>query len=213
MANSKAKMTTIPKGLRAITATISVADPAAALQFYTDVMGAEITDQLTAPDSEILLQAQIKLGGTPLIIVRDETALPSAGTGPVTLHFYLDALEETYDAALAAGAVPVAPVAATWWGDLNGVFIDPFGIRWSLAKRVERLNADERNKRLRDLYLPTPATDQSPTESNAEIDPQPVSDATQTAPSMVTAPAPTDEMPVDPGTATPTDDLGVPPLQ
>ncbi len=162
MASPNPKVAAVPKGFRSITASLAVADVKAAIDFYTTALNAEVSDTLTAPDSDLMIHAQIKIGGTALLLVLDETALPTAGTGHVILHHYLDAIEDTYSAAIKAGAVTISPVTPTWWGDLNAALIDPFGVRWNLAKRVERLSAPEREQRMRKVFqMDMPESDPS----------------------------------------------------
>lgn len=152
MASPNPKLAAVPKGFRSITASVTVSDVQAAIDFYTAVLKAETTEFLTEPNSDVVIYAQIKISGTSLFLIQDKFALPTAGTGSLSLHHYLDDFEDTYQAALEAGAVAISPVTPTWWGDLNAVLIDPFGIRWNLAKRVERLSNDEKTQRLQELY-------------------------------------------------------------
>ncbi|SFM49432.1 VOC family protein [Shimia aestuarii] len=153
MTSPNPKVAPVPKGFRSITASLSVQDVSAAIAYYTNAFAAEVIDTLSAPDSDEMLHAQIKIAGTTLLVTLNKAALPTAGTGHVTLHHYLDDIEGTYESAIDAGALPESPLVATWWGDLNASLIDPFGIRWNLAKRVERLSKDEKDARLKELYL------------------------------------------------------------
>lgn len=154
MTQTNAKVAPVPRGFRALTPTIAVADVAQALAFYTDVFGAELVDSLTVPDSDVVIHAQIRIAADQVLLVKEPMALPTAGTGHVTLHHYLDGIETAFDAAVDHGAVVISPVVQTWWGDLNAVIVDPFGVRWNLAKRVERLTAEEKRARLAEIYAP-----------------------------------------------------------
>lgn len=168
MTSPNPKVAAVPKGFRSITASLALANVQAALDFYTEVFHAEIVEVLTAPDSDEVIHALVKIGGTALILVLDRTALPTAGTGHVSLHHYLEPIEDTFQAAVDGGAVAISPVTATWWGDLNAVLVDPFGIRWNLAKRVERLTPAERDQRLRQAFLlDLPESDVAPGEETA----------------------------------------------
>lgn len=152
MTSPNPKVAAVPKGFRSITASLAVADIQAAIDFYSNAFNAETSEVLTAPDSDEVIHAQIKIGGTALLLVLDRTALPTAGTGHVSLHHYLDQIEDTFAAAIKGGAVAISPITPTWWGDLNAVLVDPFGMRWNLAKRVERLTPAERELRLRQAF-------------------------------------------------------------
>lgn len=182
MTKTAKKVASTPRGFRSITASINTIDVTAAAAFYETVFGAIVTDTLMAPNSDIVLFAQMKIDGTTLMLTLDETALPSAGTGHITLHHYLETIETTLEAALAAGAISISPLGPTWWGDLNAAFVDPFGIRWNIAKRVERLTADERDQRLQDIYRQEddmPAQT-APMETDADVENTAAGDVTQT---------------------------------
>jgi len=172
MASPNPKIASTPKGFRSITASIAVSDVTAAISFYTKVLHGEMTESLAAPDNGMLLYAQVKIAGTTILLTLDKAALPSASTGHLSLHHYVDALEKTYKTAIDAGAVVIFPITETWWGDLNAVLIDPFGVRWSLAKRVERLSAGEREQRFLALYVADtpPKTSSEPNEQEIAND-------------------------------------------
>jgi PhnB protein len=150
---------------------------AQALAFYSDVFGAELVDSLTVPESDVLIHAQIRIANDQILLVKEPMALPTAGTGHVTLHHYLEGIEAAFDAAVEHGAVAISPVVQTWWGDLNAVIVDPFGVRWNLAKRVERVSADEKQARLAEIYAPTAPDAASAVAPEAEADAAPVAEA------------------------------------
>jgi PhnB protein len=149
---TQAKIPTKPKGFNAINAMISVANVSDAIAFYADTLGAEPVETLVIPDTDIAIYATLKISGTSLVLNRDETALAETGSGPVTLHHYLDNIDECIERAVNNGVHVVSPITPTWWGDLNAVVIDPFGVRWSIAQRAKHLSSDQRKKRFDDLY-------------------------------------------------------------
>lgn len=149
---TSAKIATKPKGFSSITAMIAVADLQAAIEFYAFALGADVQETLTIPDTETLLHAQLRIDGTTLVLTLSETASAFAGTGHVTMHHYVDDVQAVFDRLTEAGALVVSPVAESWWGERSAVVIDPFGIRWSVAQRVEQLNAEQRKARLIEIY-------------------------------------------------------------
>ena len=154
MASSHAKIPTKPKGFNAITASIAVPNISDAVAFYADTLGADLIDCLTIPGSKTAIYATIKVSGTTVVLNLDDTALPYGEPGHVTLHHYLNDIEEVFEKAIHNGAVVVSPITPAWWGDLTAVLVDPFGVRWSLAQRAEQLNSQERRQRLEALYSP-----------------------------------------------------------
>lgn len=152
MTASHAKIPTKPKGFNAITASISVANVADAVAFYTETLGAAAVETLTIPDTETVVYAALKVSGSTFVLTMDETAQPFGGTGQVTLHHYLDDIEKVLEKALENGASPVSAITQAWWGDKTAIIVDPFGVRWSLAQRAEQLSANERTERFEALY-------------------------------------------------------------
>ena len=92
---------------------LSVADAAAAIDFYVAVFGAVETMRLSQPDGRIG-HAELALGDS-LILLAD--AYPEMGThgpkeiggSPVSLTVYVPDVDATFEAALAAGAPCSAP--------------------------------------------------------------------------------------------------------
>jgi PhnB protein len=60
---------------------------------------------------------------------------------------YVDDVDKTFNAALAAGAEVRMPVADMFWGDRYGSLVDPFGHEWSVATHIEDLSPEEIGKR------------------------------------------------------------------
>jgi PhnB protein len=58
----------------------------------------------------------------------------------VTLHLYVEDIDELFNRAVEAGATVILPVADQFWGDRYGILHDPFGHRWSMASRIEDLS-------------------------------------------------------------------------
>lgn len=147
----------VPQGFRRVTAQLVVADIDAAVTFYAAAFGAVEQDRAVMPGATAPVYARLRIGDTTVTLVAENLALglvtPRAvGGSGVTLHQYLDTLEETFEAAIAAGARIVEPLFDTYWGDRMGVIVDPFGHRWSLARRVERVTEDEKVERLAAIY-------------------------------------------------------------
>ena len=89
------------------------------------------------------------------MLIADE--LPEAGIlsplrlgGSATLmQLYVKDAEAAWQQALEAGAVELLPLAETYWGDLAGKLMDPFGHVWSVASKVEKLSREEIAERAR----------------------------------------------------------------
>ena len=136
-----------------------VNDAAAAINFYKAAFGAKERMCLHGTDGVSILNAELLIGGS-LILVSD--AMPALGVfaptpfigSPCSLHLYVEDVDQQWAKALEAGALPVAEIQDTYWGDRSGEVADPFGYRWSLASRVEKVSEGEIAKRIAALASP-----------------------------------------------------------
>jgi PhnB protein len=142
----------IPEGYPRVTPYLHVSGANAAIDFYKSVLGAEERMRMPAPEGRIG-HAELEIGDA-IIMLADE--FPAMGVGgpksiggtPVTLHVYVDDVDATFEAALAAGATSVRDVENQFYGDRTGQFEDPFGHRWSVATHVEDVPPEEMEKRM-----------------------------------------------------------------
>ncbi|MFI6446913.1 VOC family protein [Kitasatospora sp. NPDC050543] len=141
----------VPDEYPTVTPYLSVSDAAAAIEFYTAVLGAVERVRMGAPGGRIG-HAEITIGSS-LVMLADEfpemgARSPKAlGGTPVTLHVYVEDVDAVHARALAAGATELEPVADRFYGDRSGQFADPFGHRWSIASHVEDVPPEEMRRR------------------------------------------------------------------
>ena len=142
----------IPDGYPRVTPYLIVDGAADAIDFYTAVLGAaQRGDRMTMPDGKIG-HAELELGDS-LIMLADESpdwgALGprTVGGTPVTLHVYVENVDEVFAKALAAGAAEVRAVTDEFYGDRTGQFDDPWGHRWNVASHVEDVSIEEMAER------------------------------------------------------------------
>jgi uncharacterized glyoxalase superfamily protein PhnB len=137
----------IPEGHYTITPHIVVRDGSRAIEFYKQAFGAEeIAPSHKMPDGKVG-HAELKIGNS-IIYLCDEfegmsRSPQSLGGSPVTLHVYVENVDEVFDRAVQAGATVQMPVAEQFWGDRYGKLIDPFGHEWSIATHVKDLTHEE----------------------------------------------------------------------
>ncbi len=145
----------IPDGYPRVTPYLHVSGADAAIEFYKSVLGAEERVRMPAPEGKIG-HAELAIGDS-LVMLADEfrdmgvLSPKSVGGTPVTLHVYVDDVDATFEAALAAGATSTRPVENQFYGDRIGEFEDPFGHRWSVATHVEDVPPDEMEKRAAEM--------------------------------------------------------------
>jgi PhnB protein len=141
----------IPEGYPQIIPYLCVDGAAAAIGFYTAVLGATERMRLPAPDVKIG-HAELQIGDS-VIMLSDEfpemgVRNPKAvGGTPVTISAYVEDVDRVFAKALDAGATSLRPVEDQFYGDRSGQFEDPFGHRWSVSSHIEDVSPDEMAKR------------------------------------------------------------------
>ncbi len=141
----------IPQDYPRVTPYLICDGAAAAIDFYTAVLGATERMRMPNPDGT-LGHAEIQLGDS-MIMLADENAEwgaqapPTIGGTPVTLHTYVEDVDAVFAAALEAGANELRPIENQFYGDRTGAFEDPFGHHWHVATHVEDVSPEEMEKR------------------------------------------------------------------
>jgi PhnB protein len=141
----------IPDGYHSVTPYLIVADGAAAVAFYQQAFAAKVRMRLPRPDGKIA-HAELRIGDS-LVMLADEApqmgaqAPPAFGGSPVSLHLYVEDVDEVVARAIAAGATEIRPVADQFYGDRLGTLDDPFGHRWHVSTHIEDVSPEEIGRR------------------------------------------------------------------
>lgn len=141
----------VPDGHQTATAYLVVRNAPAALDFYQRAFGATELFRLTEPSGKIG-HAEMMIG-TSHVFLADEypdfgaLSPPSIGGSPVSMHLYVDQVDESVARAVAAGATILRPVETMFYGDRTGLITDPFGHKWHLASRIEEVSSEEMQRR------------------------------------------------------------------
>jgi len=122
-----------------------------AIKFYAAVLGVSERMRLPGPDGRVG-HAELQLGDSVIMLADAHPEMgirgpKDIGGSPVTMTVYVEDVDATFTAALAAGARSVQPVEDKFYGDRVGQFEDPFGHRWSVMSHIEDLPAEEMNRR------------------------------------------------------------------
>ena len=147
MANVKS----IPDGYPRLSPYLCVDGAAAAIEFYTKVLGAKERMRMAAPNGKIG-HAELQIDDS-VIMLADEypemniVSPKRLGGSPVTISVYVENVDAVFARAVQAGAKSLRPVADQFYGDRSGQFEDPFGHRWSVATHVEDVSPEEMAKR------------------------------------------------------------------
>ena len=137
----------IPDGYPRLTPYLIVDDGSAAVDFYTSIFRAKERMRMAEPDGKIG-HTELELGDS-LIMLADEhpevgaVSPRTVGGTPVSLHVYVEDVDDVFERAVAAGAIATRPVEDQFYGDRLGVFEDPFGHRWNVASHVEDVPPEE----------------------------------------------------------------------
>jgi PhnB protein len=141
----------IPDDYPRVTPYLIVDDGGAAIDFYCSVLGASERVRMGAPGGKVG-HAELSIGDS-MIMLADEAPEMGArsprtvGGTPVSLHVYVENVDDVFDRAVQAGAQSLRPVEDRFYGDRSGQFEDPFGHRWDVSSHVEDVPAEEMAKR------------------------------------------------------------------
>ncbi|HVS80937.1 MAG TPA: VOC family protein [Pyrinomonadaceae bacterium] len=128
-----------------------VSDGLAALEFYKSTFGAELGDNMMAPDGKRLMHGEIALDGHKFF-VSDEFSESEGGTCkmPATLGgtcvritLQVDNADAIVERAVAGGARVLMPVQDMFWGGRYGKIVDPFGHEWGINQQVKEQSPEE----------------------------------------------------------------------
>ena len=136
-AAAKAKAKAKPPHMQVLSPHLVCAGAADAIAFYKKAFGATEMVRMPGKDGK-LMHACVEVCGSSVMLadeMREWGALsPKTLKGtPVTIHLYVDDVDQFVKRAVKAGATVKMPVADMFWGDRYGVIEDPFGHRWSIA--------------------------------------------------------------------------------
>lgn len=137
----------VPDGYPRVIPYLSVDGASAAIEFYTEVLGARERVRLPNPDGRIG-HAELELGDG-LVMLADsfpELGIQSPqqlGGTAVTIMVYVEDVDAVFERAIQAGASASRAVQDQFYGDRSGQFIDPYGHRWSIATHIEDITDEE----------------------------------------------------------------------
>lgn len=146
-----------PKEYHTVTPALTVADAAAAIEFYKAAFGATEKSRMPAADGKRIMHAELIVGDSTLMLA---DAFPEwggksprdLGGSPVAIHLYVPDVDAAFARAQSAGAKPEMPVADQFWGDRYGTVVDPTGFTWGVATHTEDVTPEQMNERMKKQY-------------------------------------------------------------
>lgn len=142
-----AKAKPIPDGFHSVTAHLVCRNAGQAIEFYKKAFGAEEVMRMPGPGGSVM-HAEIAIGNSRVMLADENPQWDSKsplllnGT-PVSLHVYVQDVDQAFDRAVKAGAKVKMPVMDMFWGDRFGQVTDPFGHVWSLATHTKDMTPAE----------------------------------------------------------------------
>jgi PhnB protein len=141
----------IPEDYPRVTPYLIVGDGAAAIDFYTSVLGASERMRMAGPDGKVG-HAELNVGDSVIMLADEHPEMNAVGPKtvggtPVSIHVYVEDSDSVFERAIEAGAKSLAPMEDKFYGDRSGSFEDPFGHHWNVATHVEDVPEEEMAKR------------------------------------------------------------------
>lgn len=130
-----------------ITAHLVTPDANEAAAWYVLALGAAERGRIPLPGGKPMA-VELEIDGAPFHVASEfpelEVLSPhSIGGNPTVLQIETTDARTLWDRALKAGATATHPLTETFWGELHGQIVDPFGNRWNIAQKLRDVPARE----------------------------------------------------------------------
>jgi PhnB protein len=142
--------------MHTITPHVVVRDAARAVDWYTDVLGAEERLRIPVPDGR-LMSVELRFGDSTVMLADEfpEMGIVSPqtlGGTYMALHLMVEDVDGVWQRALDAGAEVFHPLQDSFWGERHGQVIDPFGHRWGLAQHLRDVSREELVRAAQEMF-------------------------------------------------------------
>jgi PhnB protein len=145
------KVKAIPEGFHTFTPYLIIKNADAAIKFYEKAFNAKEMFRMPRPDGKIG-HADILIGNSHIMLAEEVPSMnmlgpDTIGNSSVSLHLYVENVDEAFQQAINAGATEFRPLQNQFYGDRSGMVKDPFGYCWSIATHVEDVPPEELQRR------------------------------------------------------------------
>lgn len=146
-----AKVKYIPGGYHNVTPSLSFRGAEEAIVWYKNVFGAQEKSRIAGPDKKIM-HAELTIGDSMIFLAEENPeyhskSAKSVNGNSITLHLYVEDVDDTIKKAVQNGATLVMPPMDMFYGDRVGNVEDPYGYSWTLATHVKDVPEDEMKKK------------------------------------------------------------------
>src|SRR5277367_4580700 len=134
----------IPDGYTSVTPYLIVGDAAKAIEFYKKAFGAKELLRMDSPGGKVG-HAELMIGDSKIMLAdvcqeKGAKCPKEFGGSPISIHLYVNDVDQTVKHAVAAGGTLTRPVENMFYGDRNGMIQDPFGHLWCVSTHVEEVS-------------------------------------------------------------------------
>jgi PhnB protein len=136
----------IPEGYPQISPYLIVDEPAALIQFITDVFGGKETRR-HEDDKGRIMHAEVRIGDAVVMLGGASEQWPAA---TAAMYLYVEDTDAAYRRGLAAGAVSLQEPADQFYGDRTAGVKDRFGNQWFIGTHLEKISEEEMTRRSQD---------------------------------------------------------------
>lgn len=132
----------IPEGFHTVTAQLSLADAAKAIEHYKKALGAVELDRAVDPSGKKVWHAMLKIGDS-MIFVNDTFPEMGGTLSNSSMWLYVSDVDASFKRATEAGFTAKVPPSDMFWGDRMAQVGDPYGQSWTLATHTRDMTAAE----------------------------------------------------------------------
>jgi len=141
-----------PAGHHTVTPGFAVPNATKVLEFLQKAFGGKVVDRYDAPGGTIA-HCEMMIGDS---VVMFGEANPAQGMDamPASLSYYVedgDAVDVTYERALASGAKSVMEPKNQFYGYRSATVKDPGGNKWTICAIVEHVSPAEMRRRMAEM--------------------------------------------------------------
>jgi len=127
-----------------------------AIAFYVAAFSATELYRLADPQGKIG-HAELSVAGSRLMLAEEHPDFgalspTSLGGSPVAMHLYVPDVDALVTHAVALGATLLRPAKDEFYGDRAAMIADPFGHKWHLATRKERVSPEDMQRRWSEMF-------------------------------------------------------------
>lgn len=140
-----------------LTPRLFVRDPARAIAFYRDALGAEVVERFEDPAIGKVVHAALRVGPVLFSLAQEHEEYRSLspetiGDSPVLLQIEVEDADATGDAMVRHGAEVVIPIDDRFYGKREGRLRDPAGHLWIVSQTIEKLSGEEIRRRIASFH-------------------------------------------------------------